>query len=76
MYAQLMQPITGRHYWNEELEDVDRARLGSTFQERCRGDPAMIAAGVRRVDFLERRLDFEGLVRGKNGMWEIRTSKI
>jgi len=76
MYEQLMQQITGRHYWNEDLEDVDRARLGTAFQERCNGDRGLIAAGVRRVDFLERRLLFEGLVRGRNGMWEIKASKI
>jgi hypothetical protein len=76
MHEQLMQQITGRHYWNEELEDVDRAKLGAAFQDRCNGDSTMIAGGVRKVDFLERRLLFEGLVRGRNGMWEIKTSKL
>jgi hypothetical protein len=32
--------------------------------------------GVRRVDFLRRHVTFEGLVKGRNGMWEIKTSKV
>ncbi|KAF8148081.1 hypothetical protein B0H34DRAFT_738223 [Crassisporium funariophilum] len=73
---QLHTPIHGRHYWNEELGDSERAGISSAFQERCRGDPGMVSLGVMQVDFLGKKCVFEGLVRGAKGLWEIKTGKV
>lgn len=75
MHMQLMTQIQGRHYWNEELQEEDRAKIAAAFQARCDGDAQEAANGVRQIDFLGRKVLFEGLSRGKNGMWEIKTQK-
>lgn len=76
LHGQLRAQISGRHYWNEELGSVERADLGLAFHDRCDGDPEEVAQGVRQVDFLGRKVVLEGLARGKNGMWEIKTGKV
>ncbi|KAF8649114.1 hypothetical protein AX16_006012 [Volvariella volvacea WC 439] len=73
MYAQLTVQIQGRHFWNDELTDSDREKITRAFQERCDGDQEEISHGVLQVDFLGPKIIFEGLLRGKNGMWEIKT---
>lgn len=72
---QLLMPIHGRHFWNEDLTAADRARITTAFQVRCRDRPDLIPQGVLRVDFLGERCVFQGLVRGAKGMWEIKTTR-
>lgn len=78
MHVALLQPITGRHFWNEDLRDTDRAAINAAFRDRVDGDEAYMQKGVMKVDFLGMTGDliFQGLMKGKNGMWEIRTKKI
>lgn len=75
MWQELLSQITGRHYWNEDLSDVDRAAIAGSFQTRCNGDEVLVARGVTKVDYLGRRIIFEGLVRTRGGMWELKTRK-
>jgi len=84
MWQQILTPITGEHYWNEDLNDEDRDTISNAFMERCGGgefsrgtptDPDMWQKGVCRVDFLGKRVVFCGLVRGKNGNWEMKIEK-
>ncbi|TFK65212.1 hypothetical protein BDN72DRAFT_845801 [Pluteus cervinus] len=75
MFAQLMAQIQGRHYWNDVLSDEDRSRIVEAYSARCEGDSEEIGRGVLQIDFLGSKVVFEGLVRGRNGMWEIKTRK-
>jgi hypothetical protein len=75
LHDTLMIQIHNKHYYNEDMDDEDRGKIARAFEGRCAGDPSEIASGVRRVDFLRGRVIFEGLARGKNGMWEMKTRK-
>lgn len=76
LYAQLDAQILGRHWFNDCLTDSDRARMAECFQERVDGrEPEEVARGVKRVDFLRGKVVFEGLVRTRSGMWEIKTRR-
>lgn len=76
MFQQLDLPITGKHWWNEEIDDVLRGKMTAAFHGRTAGNGDEVARGVKRVDFLRGRYIFEGLVKGRNGMWEMRTRKM
>ncbi|TFK19060.1 hypothetical protein FA15DRAFT_674764 [Coprinopsis marcescibilis] len=76
VYRQLMTPISGRHFWNEELGEEEREGVTKAFWERCGTSQGEVGRGVLQVDFLGRRVIFEGLARGRGGIWEIKTSKV
>lgn len=73
-----MRPIVGRDFWNEDVGWVGREKVTRAFRERCAfvGAEGEVGMGVRRVDYLRGRVVFLGLVRGRNGMWEIKTEKV
>ncbi|KAJ3574861.1 hypothetical protein NP233_g1483 [Leucocoprinus birnbaumii] len=71
--VQSQAQIRSRHYYNDVLDLADRTALGKTYKERCRGRPGEGARGILQVDFLGDKYVFEGLARGKQGMWEIKT---
>ncbi|EGO30054.1 hypothetical protein SERLADRAFT_379756 [Serpula lacrymans var. lacrymans S7.9] len=74
LYTSLNTPIQKDDYYNEELDDADRYKLREAWEERCH-DASERSCGVRRVDFLRGKIGFEGLVRGKDGMWEVKTRR-
>lgn len=76
MFQQLDLPIAGKHWWNEEIDDVLRTKMTLEFNERTAGNKEEVGRGVKRVDFLRGRFIFEGLVKGRNGMWEMKTRKM
>jgi hypothetical protein len=76
MFQQLDLPITGKHWWNEEIDDVLRGKMTAEFHDRTRYNQDEIGRGVKRVDFLRGRCIFEGLVKGRNGMWEMKTRRV
>lgn len=61
-------------YHNDELDHDDRQALKLAWDERCRNDAERMD-GVKRVDFLRGKYMFQGLTRGKNGMWQLRTGR-
>jgi hypothetical protein len=71
----LRWPIQKADFWNDELSDHDRDKIGHAWRVRCDGDVFERGRGVRRVDFLRRHVVFEGLVKGRNGTWEMKTRK-
>ncbi|PPR06030.1 hypothetical protein CVT24_004700 [Panaeolus cyanescens] len=75
MHRQLHTPILGRHFWNDELGEEERGEITRAFVRRCRGRAEVVQRGVVQLDFLGRKVIFEGLVRGARGMWEMRMSK-
>ncbi|EDR09188.1 uncharacterized protein LACBIDRAFT_294095 [Laccaria bicolor S238N-H82] len=75
IWQQLHTAISNKHYWNEELGAQERAALNNAFWERCRGVQEEISRGIMRIDFLGRKIILMGFVKGKNGMWEMKTRK-
>ncbi|KAF8624599.1 hypothetical protein AX17_007092 [Amanita inopinata Kibby_2008] len=74
MWVQLSSQIHQRHYYNEELDDAHRGVLSAAFSDRCGNVKELTDRGVLQVDFLAERYVFLGLVKGKNGMWEMKTA--
>lgn len=72
LFAALQKPIHQSDYYNDDLDDHDRQALNQAYIGRCR-DEVERMGGVRRVDFLRGKVFFEGLSKGKNGMWRLRT---
>lgn len=85
IFVQINQQIRGRHYWTEALTSGDRRALETAFSERVvqfAGEPVgsdMWNRGFCQIDFLGaagRKFIFEGLVKGKNGTWEMKIRKV
>ncbi|KAH7908885.1 hypothetical protein BJ138DRAFT_1011894 [Hygrophoropsis aurantiaca] len=74
LYTSLSARIHRSDYYNDELNAEDREILKKAWEERCRS-PEESADGVKRVDYLRGKVIFEGLVRGKNGMWQLKTGR-
>ena len=72
---QLSTQIHQRHYYNEELDDAHRGVLSATFSDRCRYSREIMERGILQVDFLADKHVLLGLVKGKNGMWEMKTGE-
>jgi len=75
MHLQLHTPIQDKHFFNEELNELDRAFLTSAFESRVANNPTLRGRGVLRLDFLGDKYAFEGLVRGARGVWEMKTTR-
>jgi hypothetical protein len=76
IWTTLRWQIQKSDFWNDELSDADRDKVTRAWSTRCHGDIMEQRAGLRRVDFLRRHVLFEGLVKGRNGMWEMKTKKV
>ncbi|KAF5372323.1 hypothetical protein D9615_009244 [Tricholomella constricta] len=76
MFWQLNVPIQGRHWYNEELDSSLHEKMNHEFQVRTALAPEEAAQGVKRVDFLKGKIIFNGLVKARNGLWEIKTSRL
>jgi len=50
--------------------------MSMVFQDRVKGEPEEMMKGVKRVEFLRGKVIFEGLVRTRNGLWEIKTRDV
>jgi len=76
VYNALRTPITQRDFWNEEMGQKERAKVGDAWRIRVGNDLEERAAGVRRVDYLKKDVIFEGMVKGRNGTWELKTRRV
>ncbi|TEB26144.1 hypothetical protein FA13DRAFT_1737797 [Coprinellus micaceus] len=77
VHNQLMIPLTERDMWNEGMNEEMRKSVAQSVRSRT-GKSAggkHIACGLKplRLDFLGNNYIFEGLVKGTDGMWEIKT---
>ncbi|KAG1748449.1 uncharacterized protein EDB91DRAFT_1245145 [Suillus paluster] len=66
--------IRREEFYNDELDRDDREELKQAWEERC-GTEEERMDGVKRVDFLRGKVMFQGLTRGKSGMWQLRTGR-
>lgn len=70
----LGERIRHEDYHNDELGAEDREELKQAWEKRCKNKKERMD-GVKRVDFLREKYMFLGLIRGKSGMWQLRTRR-
>lgn len=75
IHGQLSTQIHQRHYYNEEVDDAHRGVLSAAFGDRCGNRREEMEKGVLQVDFLADKYVLLGLMKGKNGMWEMKTGE-
>jgi len=75
IYNVMQVQIVDADFNNDELDDEERKRITAAYRNRVGSDQAEALKGIRRVDFLMGRSIFEGLVKGKEGLWEMKTTK-
>ena len=75
IHTQLSTQIRPRHYYNEELDEVLRTVLQAAYLSRCGNTQELLGRGILQVDFLADRHVLQGLVKGKHGMWEMKTGE-
>jgi hypothetical protein len=75
VYNVMQIQITDADFYNDELDDEERKRITAAYRNRVGSDHAEAMKGIRRVDFLMGRVVFEGLAKGKEGLWEMKTTK-
>ncbi|TFK87541.1 hypothetical protein K466DRAFT_490652 [Polyporus arcularius HHB13444] len=66
--------IKNADYYNVEMTAEARAHVAEAWAGRCRSDEER-SQGIRRVDYLMGRVIMEGIQKGKEGMFEIKTRK-
>jgi hypothetical protein len=71
----LSSRIKNSDFYNSEITQEEREKIARAWKERCQYKGEM-SQGVKKVDYLMRDCIFIGLVRGRDGMWEIKTRKV
>ncbi|KAM5543533.1 hypothetical protein V8D89_002784 [Ganoderma adspersum] len=70
----MMTQIQNADYYNVEMSSETRAQVADAWAARCRNEEER-QQGIRRVDYLMGRVIMEGIQKGKDGLWEIKTRK-
>ena len=70
----MMTPIQHPDYYNVEMSEEARNHVMDAWMARCRTKEERLQ-GIRRVDYLMGRVIMEGIQKGKDGLWEIKTRK-
>ncbi|KAI0628632.1 hypothetical protein C8Q77DRAFT_1067797 [Trametes polyzona] len=70
----LLRPITYADFHNVEMNNDLRDTIAAAWAERCR-DAGERAKGVFRVDYLMGKVIMEGIQKGRDGLWEIKTRR-
>ncbi|KAI1785960.1 hypothetical protein LXA43DRAFT_975972 [Ganoderma leucocontextum] len=70
----MMTPIQNPDYYNVEMTSETREQVAEAWAARCRSEEER-NQGIRRVDYLIGRVFMEGIQKGKDGLWEIKTRK-
>ncbi|EMD35679.1 hypothetical protein CERSUDRAFT_116411 [Gelatoporia subvermispora B] len=75
VYSNMMTQISHADLYNKEMDESTRQHIEQAYFRRCRTEEERLR-GILRVDFLQGRIIWEGLVRGKDGMWEMKLRKL
>ncbi|KAJ6495347.1 hypothetical protein C8R45DRAFT_900107 [Mycena sanguinolenta] len=73
-HAMLHWPIQKPDFSNTVLNATDREGITGAYRNRCDVRVDIMQQGMRRVDFLGPDVILQGFVRGKNGMWLMKTT--
>lgn len=71
----MQTPIAHADYWNNEMDERNREAVASAWAERTASSEEEQMRGVRRVDYLIGKTILEGIVKGKDGMWELKLTR-
>ena len=63
-----LHEIQDKHFYNENLNEVDRSLLTFTFNSWVAGNRILLARRILKVDFLGDKCVFEVLLRGARGI--------
>lgn len=72
----LSSRIKNSDFYNNELTQDEREKISRAWKERCQYNLGEKGQGVKKVDYLMRECVFVGLVRSREGTWEIKTRKV
>jgi hypothetical protein len=75
VYKVMQIQIVDADFNNDEVDEEERKRIIAAYRNRVGSDRAEAMKGIRRVDFLMGKVVFEGLMKGKEGLWELRTTR-
>ncbi|KAI0667246.1 hypothetical protein C8Q78DRAFT_982572 [Trametes maxima] len=70
----MMTAIQFSDFYNIEMDSKLRDQIGAAWAERCISAEER-ARGVFRVDYLMGKFVMEGIQKGRDGLWEIKTRK-
>lgn len=76
IWACMMTPITNEDYYNNEMDEKTREKIADAWAVRCGESKEERSAGVKRVDFLMEKIALEGVVKGRDGMFELKVKKL
>lgn len=71
----LLSPISFSDFYNIEMTNDLRDQIAASWAERCRTE-AERNRGVFKVDYLMGKVIMEGITKGRDGLWEIKTRKL
>ena len=74
IYSCMSTQIQNADYYNVEMDREAREHVANAWAARCRTEEER-AQGIKRVDYLMGRVIMEGIQKGKDGLWEIKTRK-
>ncbi|KAJ2986885.1 hypothetical protein NUW54_g9589 [Trametes sanguinea] len=69
----MQHQISAADWLNEEMTPEYQERVYNAYTLRCGHHRDELARGIKRVDFLLDHFVMEGVVKAKNGLWEIKT---
>ncbi|KAI0353910.1 hypothetical protein OH77DRAFT_1406291 [Trametes cingulata] len=70
----MLSPIEYGDFYNNEMNNDVRDQIAIAWADRCRSEEER-SRGVCKVDYLMGKYIMEGLQKGKDGLWEIKTRK-
>ncbi|KAI9062079.1 hypothetical protein FKP32DRAFT_1574884, partial [Trametes sanguinea] len=73
IYCCMQHQISAADWLNEEMTPEYQERVYNAYTLRCGHHRDELARGMKRVDFLLDQFIMEGVVKAKNGLWEIKT---
>jgi len=71
----MMAQISHADLYNKEVDERTRDRITRAYFRRCQSEEERLR-GILRVDFLQDRVIWEGLAKGRDGMWEMKLRKL
>ncbi|KAL1948767.1 hypothetical protein VTO73DRAFT_10573 [Trametes versicolor] len=71
----MLSPISFSDFYNIEMTNDLRDQIAASWAERCRTE-AERNRGVFKVDYLMGKVIMEGITKGRDGLWEIKTRKL
>lgn len=78
IHEYMQTPILHRDFYMEELGEEERFFISAAFRQRFqtfKGSEKIMSQGVKRVDYLGEEYILEGLVKSRDGLWELKTRR-